>query len=565
MKRCLTLLIIAGILFLFSHNQAIAASPKFYEKTTSLGTIPEGYKVIDDSIRMNSTTNHVSYVVYTDNTHKSICLDKAKSPEYYAVQPGMPIFGPKGRRHVYIAYKKKDGGAVVVVDGKPSRTYDNVDNFRFSATGSRYAFRAVKNDKQCVVVDGQEGPWYRGIPLKNNFRFSPDSKLFAYVAFKDEGCVLVLNGIEQQHHFKLIADVAFSLGSKRIAYKGLVEGSLMQGSTQKWILVVDGKKQNVYNYIYDLIFSPDTKHLAYIAIKDKAMVLVVDGNEKKPFPQYGLPVFSKDSKKLAYTYKDKEYFYFVLNKKEYGPFQKIGKFYFSPDSSMFAFIAQAETEKWHIIVNGRVSPEYDMVDAFKFSPDSSSYAFGASPEEGRGQIIVDSSPGTKYLSVGEPHFSPDSSHIVHRGQKTDTGKIITVLDGRETGNEYHAISPYVFSDDSNHYACSAMIKIMNITMLIDGKEFHQDQQCVIIGNPYFSPDSNYVAYHIQTGPEEWKLVVNGFVLDGTYSGFMKDTPIIFDSPNQFHTIALRSPGPEFLLIEVKIPETIKLKTSINSQ
>ena len=62
--------------------------------------------------------------------------------------------------------------------------------------------------------------------------------------------------------------------------------------------------------------------------------------------------------------------------------------------------------------------------------------------------------------------------------------------------------------------------------------------------------------------ERWHLVVDGNELPEAYDGFIKGTPIIFDSDNQFHTIALRSPGPEFLRVEVTIPNTWKIKSGI---
>ena len=103
-------------------------------------------------------------------------------------------------------------------------------------------------------------------------------------------------------------------------------------------------------------------------------------------------------------------------------------------------------------------------------------------------------------------------------------------------------------------------------MVVDGKEQCHQNDYKIIGKPYFSPDSSHIAYFIKgKGKNSWHLVVDGHILPGDYGGFMKATPIIYDSPNHFHTIAMREPGPEFLLIEVEIPENVELETEINSK
>ena len=217
----------------------------------------------------------------------------------------------------------------------------------------------------------------------------------------------------------------------------------------------------------------------------------------------------------------------------------------------------------HCIVNEKKGPGFKKIDAFKFSPDSSRYVYGAATENG-GVIVVDGTPEKEYVSVGEAYFSPDSKHVVYRITGNDFTST-TVLDGKVTGNRYNGIGKYLFSDDSRHVAYTAMISLKKSIVVVDGIAQCADQKFNIIGNLFFSPDGNHIAYHVCAGNKnEWKLVVDGHVLNNTYGGFIKDTPIIWDSPNHFHTIALREPGPEFLLVEVDIPKTVKLESEISS-
>mgnify|MGYP006298593593 FL=1 len=101
-------------------------------------------------------------------------------------------------------------------------------------------------------------------------------------------------------------------------------------------------------------------------------------------------------------------------------------------------------------------------------------------------------------------------------------------------------------------------------MVVDGQKQCEEQNFNILDDPYFSPNSENVAYIAGHGEkEEFFLVVNGHVLPTTYGGFFKATPIIYDDEKHFRTIGMREPGPEFLLIEIEIPENFKLDTELS--
>ena len=463
------------------------------------------------------------------------------------------------KKYAYIAYKNKKE-CVVVVNEEKIEPLENADNFIFSISGGRYAFRAQKNNQQFVVVDGISGPPYNGIPIKDNFRFSPDGKRLFYVAFKNNSCVAVIEGQEEPNAFNLIEEVKFSLDSKQYAYKARTEKKGIGDG--KWCVVWNGKPGNVYDQIFDLFFSFDSKHLAYTVIKDRKMVIVLDENELEPHDRVGLPVFSVDSKSFAYGYADKDKWYIRINDKKFGSFDQVSKFYFSLDSQKSAFIAREDNE-WFCVVDGEKGPGFTkFVETFKFSPDSSRYVY-AGISENKSRIITDGTPGIRYQSVGEPYFSPDSRHLVYRAFIYEKQHWITVLDGREFSKGYYGIGKYEFSPDSKHLAFLSTDSADQSLMVVDGVEQCADHNFKILGKPTFSPDGDYVVYHARVGVERWQLVVNGHVLPETYGGFYRGTPIIFDSPTHFHTQAIKSGGKEFVVIDVEIPETLKLKSGLN--
>jgi Tol biopolymer transport system component len=541
-----------------SNSYAESKESNFLEEKTILSDVPKGYDIVPQSIQLSEDLRNVTYVLYSDQNKKIVYHNHEASPVYYAIKAGTPAFSKKSINHVYIAYKSKKGDASLVINGKQGPVFDNIDHLNFSPDGKRYAYRATKNNLQCIVVDGRPGPWYKGIPVKDNLRFSPDSKHLAYVAFKDDNCVLVLDGNEQNLSFQFIDYVRFSFNSKRIVYKGRTEKTK---HNEKWCAVIDGKKGNVYDKIFDLIFSPDSKNIAYAVLKNNEMALVINGKETVFYYRYGMPVFSPDSKRLAYTYQKKKQHHLIVDGKHKGKYDKIYQFYYSPDSSRYALVVQNK-KKWYCIVDDNKGPKFDSIGGFKFSPDSTHYAYAAEVDE-KGLIIKNDDRGEEYQSVGEPYFSPDSKQFVYRARHEKTGKWVTILNGNKFGNYYNGIGKYFFSENSRHLAFAGLVQLgKQSVMVVDGIELNPTQKFKIIGKPFFSPDSNHIAYHVRAGKNKWKIVVDGHILDKTYGGFFKDSPIIFDSSNYFHTIALEDPGPKFLAIDVKIPKNIKIQSEI---
>ncbi|RJP89672.1 MAG: hypothetical protein C4518_09775 [Desulfobacteraceae bacterium] len=540
--------------------QAMRQNTQPNVRETLLGKLPKGYQIIPDSIKMSPDLRDVAYAAYSDETHNIIQFNNQTSPIYYAVQPNYPIFSPEKNRYAYIAYKNKDKVAIVV-DGQTIDTPDNAGNFLFSPNGARYACRAQKNNQQYTIVDGIPGPTYKGIPIKDNFAFSDEGERFIYVALKNDSCVAVVDGREETSAFNFITSVRFSMDSTQYAYKARTEKKA--NGAEKWCVVQNGKAGKIYDRIFDLIFSYDSKHLAYTVINNKKLMLVFDGREMEPYDIVGLPVFSFDSKSFAYAYSENKKWYIIINDEKSSAFDQIYKFYFSPDSKRSAFFARTSDE-WDCIVDGKKSVSFDkMVETFKFSPDSTRYVYAGVNEDGS-QMIVDGIPGSVYKSVGEPYFSPDSKTLVYRAIRPEENKWITVLDNRESKKRYNGIGKYEFSPDSRHLAFPAFISINQTVMVVDGNEECADKNYKILGDPTFSPNGNYIVYHAMAAPENWHLVINGQVLPGAYGGFMKGTPIIFDSPTHFHTLGVKAGGEEFVLIDVDIPETLKLTSELKS-
>ena len=74
------------------------------------------------------------------------------------------------------------------MDGKAGQEYDGVGARAFSADGKHVAYVAVTGTMDCVVVDGQAGPTYGGVPCGPVFR--ADGVMEYLAISKEPGSVL---------------------------------------------------------------------------------------------------------------------------------------------------------------------------------------------------------------------------------------------------------------------------------------------------------------------------------------------------------------------------------------
>ena len=216
-----------------------------------------------------------------------------------------PVFSPDSKR---IAFLHKLGG-LAVLDGKDKLVLDQprgkAEQFIFSPDSKRLSWvesiRSGDSIESIVIVDGVEEKLYAG--RIKQLMFSPNSKRIAYGVWSG---LVVVDG-EESKKYREVSDIHFSHDSKHVAYmaKNLdyswsfvkdenettafpwksgpifsPDGNRMSyvGGTGNY-LVADGVKDKKYNRIERVIFSPDSKHIAYIAQRGKKWIIVVNGSK----------------------------------------------------------------------------------------------------------------------------------------------------------------------------------------------------------------------------------------------------------------------------------------------
>src|SRR5688572_8818444 len=86
-------------------------------------------------------------------------------------------------------------------------------------------------------------------------------------------------------------EIVFSPSGNHVAYGGKIG--------EKWHVFIDGKRGRAFDRVRFITFSPDGSQLAYAAKKREKWYLIV-GEQVKEKELGGGPVFSPDSKHLAF-------------------------------------------------------------------------------------------------------------------------------------------------------------------------------------------------------------------------------------------------------------------------
>jgi len=209
-----------------------------------------------------------------------------------------PTFSADGKR---IAYVAQDSMNSLIVDGAVvTQDQTSIAYPTFSPDGRRLAYRIeVRGDAgvlgEVMVVDGCRSdlsPRSVSWPV-----FSPDSRRVAYKADKEDCGFVVVEGVKGPEFGCVWPDIQFSPDSRRVAYR------VSEVRTARWgrmKVVVDGKEGEVFEKVDGLVFSPDSRHTAYVA-EDRGMYwVVVDGAKSEAFDHAWMPVFRTDSRKLAF-------------------------------------------------------------------------------------------------------------------------------------------------------------------------------------------------------------------------------------------------------------------------
>ena len=461
----------------------------------------------------------------------------------YAVSPN----------HQRVAFvDRQDGREVLTVDGKKEGLFDQVYLPWFSPDSRRVAFSARIGSGRFIVVDGVESQRYEAgsdmYPI-----FSPDSQRIAFMARRTGSELMVIDGVEGKPYANLNTaspPKVFSPNSKRVAYAA-------QTKAGKWVAVVDGAESEPADKVDSLLFSPDSQHLIYRAVRGSDSFVVLDGVEGPAFAGVEIWVgkhgcFSPDGKRSAYLVRTKLGEAVVVDGQPGAQHKEVdlSSLVFSPDSRRFAYAARTDSTAF-VVVDGKEGPHYDCLEETPlFSSDGKHLAYVAM-RAGKTFVVLDGAEGPLYWKISQPVFSPDSRHLAYAAFHGLTATVL--LDGKEgpqhtLGNIEGSGIEILFSPDSRRMAYRILIAGKAERVVVDGVESKLYER--VEGGVSFSPDSKHLAYWASPFSGKWYVVVDGHTT-AKYTRVLEHTRPIFDGSDSLHALAVR--GEEVVLLQIKIP------------
>ncbi|MCD4782861.1 MAG: hypothetical protein K8T10_03410 [Candidatus Eremiobacteraeota bacterium] len=231
---------------------------------------------------------------------------------------------------------------------------------------------------------------------------------------------------------------------------------------------------------YGLIFSPDSKRLAYLFKLGKWFV-DVDGKEHEKYEDIGtLPTFSRDSKHIAYVAKEGKKEVVVVDGKEEKKYDAIGSNpLFSPDGKTIAYAAR-EGDKQFIVINGKEGKKYsDLVKESVVIQTNCKREVRVVKERGEEfSICCERDDKVLHLTKNAVVFSPDGSHTVYAA--AENGKEFIVVDGEEQKKYDRILTFPVFSSDGKYIAYVVRENCREFVVL-NGKEMRKFDDVITIG------------------------------------------------------------------------------------
>ena len=291
-----------------------------------------------------------------------------------------PVFSPQGELAYIDGVPNNRRCRLIREQDQEAAVWQAIDSPRFSPNGKDFAYLAQQDDEWFIVrngdrVAGSTADFFS----QGSLKFSPDGSQLACDGYRKKGRGFVVFDDNVSEPFDQVWHMAFSPNGKHFAFSAARD--------RKWLFVVDGIEMPARNAVSWIVFSPDSRVMAYKEIPGKRRAIAMcPGVEEKEYPAIDELAFSWDSKRLAYAAIDNTGYRVVSNGQEGPVFDYIGNISFSADSKHIAYIAK-QKEKLMMVCDGIQGPVHDDVyalDYMKHKPDRMRYIV---VDDGRGRVV----------------------------------------------------------------------------------------------------------------------------------------------------------------------------------
>lgn len=338
---------------------------------------------------------------------------------------------------------------------------------------------------------------------------------YAYIAGEGDSTYVVHNGKAHQP-FPAIDHLTLSPDGQHVAY------SYRNG---KRCMVLDGRPGIFYDDVWQPVFSPDNRHIAYIAQEHDLSHIVIGQKLSAGVQTFiGNPVFSSDSTKVAYVEgagvgKSARLVVSDLSLKPLLTKECIDKeFVTNPAMTKIALVAVADGKQRVIIVDFNKPDQitegavFDAILKPVFGSDGVSVAYAA--QRGRNRYLV---------YDGKEQRLPDDADIESIAIHPDHKGVGAIMASQEkyflleaflaraaSEKKYDEATGLVYSKDGSHHAYVAA-QDKSVFAVVDGNEGPVYDMIV---KPSFTPDGKSVIYRARKDGQRFLIVsdLNGKVI-----------------------------------------------------
>lgn len=382
--------------------------------------------------KLSAENKRIANGVY-DGSRQRIILDGAEGPAFdeigvqddrmlgYARQP---IFSADGAHIAYIARNGRD--RFVVVDGHKGLSFDDIlwYTLRFSSSGEHFAFVGVRNNKQILVVDGRESDGYDEIVIPEG-----DGVFYRIPAIMAARSQLEwhLTGSNSQcGAYREVDSITVSGDGRRFGMIG------KQGN--RTVVCVDGTPLTSLPNIAFFKFSGDCKHFAYRACSSQKCLVVRDGRQGKTYDQiYGMYI-NGDATILAYDAREKKISFVVVNEKEDRGHVPVSLVDLTPDGREVFYVARNGAGVTLVRGANEIGRFHEIAPlSISWSPSGRRVAYVAIDESDRQFLVVDGKSAKPYRALLRsealvwmrvPAFSSDETHVAYIAEGDDFQTIV---------------------------------------------------------------------------------------------------------------------------------------------
>jgi hypothetical protein len=224
----------------------------------------------------------------------------------------------------------------MLADGIGGKLYQMIGDPTFTADSKHVTYVAVLPSKLTALVeDSQESKPYENI---NRYTFSSNGDHSAIAIVEGKQSALIFDG-ERRGKYLQVFEMMFSPDSKRFAFFAV-------DLNKKAVFVVDGKPFKVDPAVerQSAVFSPDSRHFAYLVSKASYGYVVLDGKRLPNVKNPTYPCFTRDSRHVIYTYQT-SVAHVAVDGKGYGEIKGIlvhppNSIHFEDNGSTFHLIAK---------------------------------------------------------------------------------------------------------------------------------------------------------------------------------------------------------------------------------